>query len=265
MADTLQYASHVDSPISHSSNIAQLTLGIGAIVVATIVVVYSGGTALLAFGPAVEAVATIGTAGSVGLTAGKIGDSVLPSSAECFIKTGIPTVMLGPKTKHAARADADDTKTRGWHEKKVAEGSKIVMLGPETRPMSRRGDRIEDGCGGTLLDGEHTILVGGEPSKKGTAISEADSGAVRAVTLFCDFLGATTTVLKGGTLNIIRGGAQYVAMGVGGDTGDVLKAAATGRPGGVLEGLDAATNIFKGSAGAANIGTAIVSPATPTP
>jgi hypothetical protein len=39
----------------------------------------------------------------------------LPTSATRFIKSGLPTVLLGPAFKHAARAESQDTLTRGSH------------------------------------------------------------------------------------------------------------------------------------------------------
>lgn len=256
----LQYAAHVDHPVSHSSNVGQITLGLAAAAIATIVVVYSGGTALLAFGAMAEAAGTVATAGSVGILAGKGVDTFVPSSAECFIASGFPTVLLGPSFKPAARADAPDTKTRGWHEIKAAEGSKIVMLGPETKPMSRRGDRIDTGCGGTIMDGIHSILVGGERSKQGVDIAEEDSTSLKVLTAIFDLVGGGSTAVKGGAVNAIRGAAQIGAVGIGGDEGKMIKAAATGRPGNLLEGIDAANTMVDGARGAVNTTTRIVSP-----
>lgn len=256
----LEYAAHVDHPVTHSSNIGRLTLGIGAAVIATIVVVYSGGTALLAFGAAAEAAGTVATAGSVGMLAGSGVDAVLPASNECFIATGFPTVLLGPNIKEAARADSPETKTRGWHEIKVAEGSETVMLGAEFKPMSRRADRIDSGCGGTIADGIHSILVGGKPSRQGVAISEEDSTAVKVLSTIFDLVGGVSSIAKGGALDVARGAGQIAATGIGGDEGAILKAITTGSPSNLLEGIDAANTWIGGARGAANQAASIVSP-----
>lgn len=256
----LNYAAHVDHPISHSSNIGQLALGIGAAVIATVVVVYSGGTALLAFGPAMAAAGTVATAGNVGMLGGKVVDAAIGESNECFIATGFPTVLLGEDIKPAARADAPDTKTRGWHEIKVAEGSKTVMLGPEFKPMSRRGDRIDSGCGGKIVDGLHSLLVGGEPSKQGTAISEEDSTALKVLTAIFDIVGGASTAVKGGAVNAARGALQLGAVPVGGDAGKVMKAVGQGRGDTVLEKIDAWNTWIDGGRAANNIATGIISP-----
>lgn len=256
----IQYAAHVDHPIAHTSNIGRLTLGIGAALIATVVVVYSGGTALLAFGPAMAAAGTVATAGSVGILAGTPVDAALPKVNECFIATGLQTVLLGPNIKPAARADSPDTKTRGWHEIKAAEGSKIVMLGPEFKPMSRRGDRIDSGCGGTIVDGIHSILVGGEPSKQGVKIGEEDSTSLKVLTAIFDLVGGASTAVKGGLVNAARGAAQIAAVPIGGDEGKFLKAIGTGRPGNLLEAIDSTNTVVDGANGAVNLGTRIVSP-----
>ena len=164
MTDHIHYAAHVDHPIAHRSEIGRLTLGLGAVAIAAVIIVGTGGgAAILTF----AAASTISGAYGVGNTLGTIVDTyIAPPSNECFIKTGLDSVRLGPAVKPAARSDHDDTKTRGWHEDKMAEGSKIVMLGPETRPMSRVGDRADSGCGGKISDGLRSLVVGGVPSRR---------------------------------------------------------------------------------------------------
>ena len=53
MADHIHYAAHVDHPIAHSSEIGRLTLGLGAVAIAAIVIVGTGGgAAILTFAAA---------------------------------------------------------------------------------------------------------------------------------------------------------------------------------------------------------------------
>lgn len=214
MADHIHYAAHVDHPIAHTSEIGRLTLGLGAVAIAAIVIVGTGGgAAILTF----AAASTISGAYGVGNTLGTLVDTyVAPASAECFIQSGIDSVRLGTATRPAARSDHDDTKTRGRHtNKKMAEGSRIVMLGPETRPMSRVGDRTE--CGGKISDGLRSLVVGGVPSKDGVAIEEQSSTSLWAITLAFDLVGAVGTGGSGGALNVGRGVLQGVGAVAGGD------------------------------------------------
>jgi hypothetical protein len=252
----INYAAHVDHPINHSSNLGQLTLSLAAVAIAAAVVIYSGGTALVVL--TAEGASTVATAGSVGMTAGKIVDSFVPPAAECYIKSGLESVLLGPSIKPAARADAEDSVTRGRHtDKKMAEGSKIVMLGPLTKPMSRRGDRTE--CGGTIVDGIHSILVGGEPSKQGIAINEEDSMSVKVLSAILDLVGGATTMAKGGALNAARGALTMGSVPVGAagndDAAKLMKAAGLGRPNGWLEWADSANTALDGAKAATNVVT----------
>ncbi len=256
MAMNLNYAAHVDHPINHASNLGQIALSITGVIVAAAVVIYSGGTALVVL--SIEGASTIATAGSVGMAGGKIVDNFIPPSAECWIKTGLETVLLGPQIKPAARADADDSKTRGRHDdKKMAEGSKIVMIGPLTKPMSRRGDRTE--CGGTIVDGVHSILVGGDPSKQGISINEEDSMSVKVLSAIFDIVGGTTTMFKGGVVNVIRGAATVGSVGLGAtgndDAAKIVKAGALGPPGNWLEWADAVNTGIDGVKAAGNVVT----------
>lgn len=235
MSNPIHFAAHVDHPIAHTSNIAGISLGIGAAVLAAAIIVGTGGTAaILTF----AAAGTVAASGSAGIFAGGMIDYFAPSVNECFVKTGIPTVLLGPQVKKAARADHDDSKTRGWHDDiKMAEGSKIVMLGPETKPMSRVGDRADSGCGGKISDGLRSLLVGGEPSRQGQRISEENSPALNALALVFDLVGAGSTVAKGGAANIARGAADAVGAVVGGDTQAALGVATITRPQNALDAV----------------------------
>lgn len=231
MADHIHYAAHVDHPIAHSSEIGRLTLGLGAVAIAAIVIVGTGGgAAILTF----AAASTISGAYGVGNTLGTLVDTyIAPPSNECFIQSGIDSVRLGTGTKPAARSDHDDTKTRGWHTKKMAEGSKIVMLGPETRPMSRVGDRSE--CGGKISDGLRSLVVGGVPSKDGVDIDEQTSTSLWAITLAFDLVGAVGTGGSGGKLNVARGVAQGIGAVVGGDVQTATGLATTTMPKNALD------------------------------
>lgn len=243
MPNHIHFAAHVDHPIAHTSNIGRISLGLGAAALAAIVIVSTGGgAAILAF----AAAGTIASAGSLGITAGSLIDSfIAPPVNECFVKSGLDSVRLGPAARPAARADHDDTKTRGWHTDKLAEGSRIVLLGPETRPMSRVADRADSGCGGKISDGLRSLLVGGEPSRHGQAIEEQQSTALWAIALAFDLVGAGATARKGG-LDIVRGGADAVGALVGGDTQTALGMTTLTRPQNALDALGAGDRIFKG-------------------
>lgn len=214
----IHYAAHVDHPISHTASIGRLSVGIGAAAVtAGVIVVMSGGSALLAFG----ALNTIATFGSAGMTLGSFYDSyVAPPVDTCFIQTGIDTVLLGPEIKPAARADHDDSKTRGEHpNKKMFEGSRTVMLGPEIRPMSRVGDRVEDGCGGTISDGIRSLVVGGVRSREGEPLEESESLAVWALSTLFDLVGLANTVKDG---DLAGAAIDAAGMAAGGDVEAVI-------------------------------------------
>jgi hypothetical protein len=216
----IHYAAHVDHPISHTASIGRLSIGIGAAAVtAGVIVVMSGGTALLTF----AALNTVATFGGAGMTLGSFYDSyVAPPVDTCFIQTGHETVLLGPDVKPAARADHDDCKTRGEHpNKKMFEGSRIVMLGPEIRPMSRVGDRVGEGCGGTISDGIRSLVVGGERSREGEEIDESDSTAVWALDMLFKLVGLGNTIKEG---DFVGAGLDVVGMAAGGDTQAIISA-----------------------------------------
>lgn len=242
MSTTIHFAAHVDHPIAHSSNIGRISLGIGAAVLAAAIIIGTGGTAaILTF----AAAGTVAASGSLGIFAGGAIDYFAPDVNECFVKTGLPTVLLGPQVKHAARADHEDTKTRGWHDdKKLLEGSKIVMLGPETRPMSRVGDRSGDGCGGKIADGLRSLLVGGEPSQHGQRISEANSPALNALSMVFDLVGGASGIAKGGVANVARGSADIAGALIGGDTQTALGLATITRPQNALDAAGIGTKAW---------------------
>jgi hypothetical protein len=220
---SMQYAAHVGHPVLHSSNAAQIAMGAVAATGTAAAVYFTVGGALpvICYGAA---------GGTVGVAAGSVVDGARSPSAECFIVSGIDSVRLGPSFKPAARAEADETKVQGWHEEKLAEGSETVMLGPGCKPMSRRGDRVDIKCGGTILDGIPSILVGGAPSKQGVTIPEQSSNSLKALSVAFDLIGAGQTIAARGALNFALGALQIGGVIVGGDTGNVMSAAGTAPP-----------------------------------
>jgi hypothetical protein len=235
MSTPIHFAAHVDHPIAHTSNIARLSLGIGAAVLAAVIIVGTGGTAaILTF----AAVGTVAASGSAGIFAGGAIDYFAPTENRCQIKSGIPSVLLGPRVKQAARADHDDSKVKGDHDgKKLAEGSKIVMLGRETKPMCRVGDRAEDDCGGKIADGLRSLLVGGVPSRHGQRISEGNSPALNALTMVFDIAGGVSGIAKGGAANIARGSVDIAGAVIGGDTQAALGLATITKPQNALDAV----------------------------
>lgn len=248
----LQYAAHVDHPVSHTSDLASFGLSLVGAAIATVVVVYSGGTALLAFGAAAEAAGTVATVGSIGMTTGHFFDKFLPPSmSEGLVATGIESVRLGPDSKEAAHALNPDSKTKKCHVDMMLEGSDIVMVGPSINPMTRRGDRTK--CGGKISDGIHSIVVGGEPTQKGKEVEEQDSARDSFLSAVWDLIGGGTTGVKGGLANAVRGAATASSVFMPSNQGKVVKALATGFPSSALEGIDSANTIQEGIGGAANI------------
>lgn len=218
MTDHIHYPAHVDHPISHTASIGRLSIGIVAAAAAAVAIVYTGGgAAILAFG----ALGSVSTVGSAGMTLGKFYDQyVAPPVDTCFVKSGLDSVRLGPEVKAAARADHDDSLVRGAHEgEKFAEGSRIVMLGPEIRPMSRVGDRTD--CAGVISDGIRSIVVGGAPSREGEPIDEKDSLAVRALTAVFTAAGIVSSVGKG---EMVGAGLDTIGYLAGGDVEQVIGA-----------------------------------------
>jgi len=224
----LQYAAHVEHPISHHSEVAQLSVGTIGILV-TITIIATGGAA--------GVVAISATAAGLAISAAAPVDAALPVEAGAgMIASGFPTVLLGNGIMPAARARADDTKSTKCHVDEVFEGSSIVMIGPAVRPMSRRGDRIGPECGGTISDGLHTLLVGGVPSAQGIAVDEKDSWLLADMKLAVDAIGGTATIAKGG---IVQGGTQLagVALSATGheDAANLVKAGAIRTPDNLID------------------------------
>src|SRR5690349_14979293 len=126
----MELAAHVDHAVNHAPSKGRIALGVTGAIIA----------GLLTDGGAWAVIGAAGAGGGMGMDGGKIIDKLSAPSAAGKILTGNPTVLLGPDGKHAARANAPDTIV-GCHNQQVAEGSKIVMIGREFRPMSRRNDK----------------------------------------------------------------------------------------------------------------------------
>src|SRR6185436_10800991 len=111
------------------------------------------------------------------------------------------------------RAMSDDCVTKKCHtQKKMMEGSEIVMIGQGMKPMTRRRDRTM--CGGKIAKGIDSIIVGGTPSAEGKEIEEEDSHRVGILSAVWDLLSGGSTMAKGGAKNIARGAAQIGAVGL---------------------------------------------------
>jgi hypothetical protein len=165
----LQYAAHVGHAVTHSSTTGKLTLAVGGIVIGVAIAIFAAPEAVT-MAVVLEGASTVGTYGSAGKIVGGLIDTFVAPSKAGEIISGLDTVLLGPGIRPAARVHED---THASCDGAIpAEGSKIVMLGPERRPMSRRGDRLE--CKGIISEGIDSIIVGGIPSKKGVEIEERD-------------------------------------------------------------------------------------------
>ncbi len=251
----IEYAAHVDHGIGHTASAAQISLGITFAAVAVVFCSSGAGTMACIGGAA--------TAGGVGMDIGKIVDNFSAPSIDEKLKSGIDSVFLGRAIKNAARAHDD---SRGdTHDKRVAEGSILVMLGKEIRPMSRRQDRLL--CGGQIAEGNETILVGGEPSQKGQEISEEDSMAVRIMSAVFGIGAGLKDLADPSNLTKLKGAADLgsTALEAAGfsDAASVTKAAtAGGFPSGgtLMEKMDWVSTGVKGVQGGTNLGTSLVSP-----
>jgi uncharacterized Zn-binding protein involved in type VI secretion len=243
---SLQYAAHVDHPISHHSENVQLTVAaIG--ILATVTIIATGGTAGL--------VVIASTATGLGIDAAAVADKAMPMESDAGqIATGFEKVLLGNAIKPAARANSDDSKSKICHVAKMFEGSKIVMLGPSLRPMTRRGDRVAEPCGGTVADGVHTILVGGNPSREGEPLDEGDSDLLKEVKLLNDVIGGSATIVKG---SVVQGMTQLGAAGLSAagqeDASNLAKVMSIRNPENALDAVDSANTAVKGIGSAVKI------------
>ncbi len=143
---------------------------------ATIVVVYTGGTALLAFGAAAEAAGTVATAGSVGILAGKGVDTAHRIERGVLHRHRLPRRCSSAPGSSLRRAPMRRTRRRAAATRiKAAEGSKIVMLGPTSaHEPPRRSDRQRLRRGHHGWDplhprGRRSLEAGESPSTRRTA------------------------------------------------------------------------------------------------
>lgn len=173
-----EFAARVGSHINHKSEAGRIGLGLAGIVIGVVLVtgsVATGGALV------VVVVGSAATYGSIGMDIGKIVDNMAPPvvTADHFIGTGVDSVRLGKGIWPAARADSDDTKDAKDGEK-MFEGSLIVLIGEDFKPLVRRQDKVL--CGGSVVEGIDTIIVGGQPSQKGVPLDAKDSAFLKVLT-----------------------------------------------------------------------------------
>jgi uncharacterized Zn-binding protein involved in type VI secretion len=258
----LEYAAHVTHPVSHTADAATIGLGLLGAAIVAVVVIYSGGTALTVLSAA-------SAAGGLGMDAGKVIDRFSAPSTAGHVTSGVSNVFLGPSVKPAARANMADTKV-DCHDEQVAEGSKIVMIGQETKPMSRRGDRTK--CGGLIADGVRSIFVGGDPSQLGQPIDEEDSRAASLLGSVFDLTGGATSIAKGNVSDFVGGTTTFLAWAAkqsgNEDLGNVINVATIRTPNNVLDVVDSSVKVGKGASSAITMTSQVVAPTpapTPTP
>jgi len=248
----LELAAHVDHGVAHTSEVAKISLGIGAAVIA-VAIVASGGAVAVALvgasqaGTVLGAVGAASLAGSLGMdVGGLIGKYFLDKPIVEHIKKGIDSVLLGPNKKEAARAHATTTLTSHTY---VVEGSLVTMLGKEYAPMSRRQDRTE--CGGEIAQGIDTIFVGGTPSKHGQGIPETESGWASFLRNTLSVMGVVSAAREGAAKAFVAG--VPLALGaVNEDAGTAATALsslnALRSPAGALERLGQVIDVSRGGA-----------------
>jgi len=245
----IERAAHVDHGVSHSSSSAQMGLGIAGVAVG----------ALVCAGPGVVAcLGAIGLYGGLGLDAGKLVDKFQPASVSGKIVRGLPTVLLGPDVKHAARAHSDTIVD--CDDVPVLEGSKTVMLGPERSPMSRRGDRAQ--CGGQIVEGLKTVLVGGAPSHEGEDITEVVPTALWWLQFGVGAAGVAKALATDGAWKAGTAAGAFIAGSAGqGDVANLLGAAGAGRlpsQGSIAQKLNWLSTVGQGSATGVRLGADVV-------
>ena len=191
----LSYASHVDQPVTHSSEAAQLAFGSVGLVSAVWTLFGPGKfiTGARVVATLVKFALTAGAREAKGAQIGGYVDKFLGASVAGHIVHGNPTVLLGKHIKPAARADEADTIADCAGEHVGFEGSDTVSIG--LKPMSRVGDRLK--CDGVICGGLETVLVGGNPSHEGETIEEAKSKALRVLNAVGGGLDAAGTAAHG--------------------------------------------------------------------
>jgi hypothetical protein len=250
----IEYAAHVGHRVTHDSNVGQIGLGIAGIVVATVAAVASAPATITAV-VIYTAVGAIGTYGSLGMDLGKLVDNFRGRVDAGPILTGLTTVKLGPDRRDAARAFTDTTTE--CHTREVAQGSLVVMLGPERRPMSRRGDRLR--CAdGRIAEGLTSLFVGGASSEVGQQVKDGFVSGMSTTLAWMSIFGALG-------LREWRGAAADIASQVASATGndaaaDLLAAGGAGMPTSTgwrraVEALDAGNDVYKGAAAGVDLAT----------
>lgn len=183
----VEYAAHVGHGLAHTPEGAKLGLALAGVLIAVAVVAATttatGGAAAIAL------IAAASKGAGYGLKIGDIADNYAKKAIVERIATGFEPVRLGPVRRAAARAFTDTNVGSGHGDegKPVVEGSEIVMLGRERKPMARREDRAQ--CRAEIAEGLKTLLVGGKPSLKGQEWSETDSKALQTVKLLQKLFG----------------------------------------------------------------------------
>jgi hypothetical protein len=242
MADDfyMQYAAHVGHEVTHQSTSGRLTLGTAGLLLGVCIAIIALPESVTVV-VVLEAASTAGIGLADGKIAGGLIDSFVGAAPAGNLISGIGSVFLGPTIKQAARVNPDTVASCDGAN--PAEGSVNVMLGPEVAPMSRRGDRLT--CGGTISQGLASVVVGGQPSQKGTPIDEKDPALLKGLTVLSDAL----NLPKEGTWKLALGLVQLGADIVGDDRLAKLAGVPTMKPANVFEGIKAVSDA-KDTAGA---------------
>ncbi len=254
----VEKAAHVDHEVTHASSVGTIGLGLAGVVVAAAIVLSAPVSMTIA--GAVAVAGTVGQWGAVGMDLGKIVDGFLPVAAAGKIERGLSTVRLGPDQKHAARAFTDSI--TDCCNKEVAQGSLLVMLGPERRPMSRRGDqlRCSSGC---ISEGMDSLMVGGAPSALGQQ-TDMSNPIVTGMSLLFGALSLSKTIQSGAVRQSVLGGAGLMLEAAGqSDAANLANAGAIGpsTSKGFMRAVDWAQSgntAFKGAASGVTLGSQLI-------
>ncbi len=255
----IEWAAHVEHHVTHDSRVGQIGLGIAGVIIATTAAVMAAPATITA-AVVLTAVGAVGSYGSLGMDIGKIVDGFIGTVEAGKLVTGLPTVKLGPDRRDAARAFTD-SKT-DCHEMEVAQGSKIVMMGPERRPMSRRGDKLRC-ANGLIAEGLKTLFVGGEASETG---QQVEDGLLSGMSTTFAWLSIIKSVGTGAVRESLVGIGQQVAAGTGNEAaagliglGGLSKPSTTGWRRAV-DWADAANTSMKGAASGVDLATKALTP-----
>lgn len=224
----MQYAAHVDHGITHARTSGQLMLAAGGLALGVVIVISTLPESMtVAF--VLESASTVGLSISDGKIIGGLIDTFQGAGITEVLATGLETVRLGPEVKMAARVH-EDTVSSGDHFS-PAEGSKTVFLGPEYKPMSRRGDRMK--CNGTITEGLDTVVVGGVPSQQGVAIEEHTPAALKWLSVLGDILSLPKEVSWKLGVGVVQVGAEIADQ----DRVSKLAGVPLDKPKNVFEGI----------------------------